>query len=495
MLDQAPRRPIALFLGVLVLLSTAAALVLPDGARGENFQTVGTLGTDAEAHAVTLHDGERARFQLQPEAGEATPTLRFALYDPLDRHFSSFELEGMGDHVEVLVDQPGDWVVVVVSQRNANLAVQLPEDQASDDRVNRLEMRESTRDLVTQEGDAVDERVAFRMSERPAVAFLRASGTMQELDATLASEDGPVYQIRGMSVNATVQERGERVVNLANLRAGTYTLTAQATELNGSVSLVLQHYVRTVEHVQVDHDPNDTVNESHPEPPEENSTREEESQGNASEDASLPGLLVARLAEHEPALVTPDGATNLTLAVAEDTWAHVYVYNASDDLVQNLVLEAEHRRHDANDQGTHVTVPVPAGEDLVVYVAKLRGHGDEVQVRLHDAGDAANATLLETERTSLELEGNHSANTTLAGGLLHVDVHVDAPLEFHREVNVTGPHGVVMEYEQAVSALGMAWRDADTTPAHFADGAYTAYTDGGSGWRGEVIVDLVSYVR
>lgn len=519
MLDAAPRRPVALFLGVLVLLSTAAALVLPDGARGETFETVGTLGADAEAHAVTLHEGDRARFQLQPEAGEATPALRFALYDPLDRHFASFELEGMGDHVEVLADEPGDWVVVVVSQRNANLAVQLPEEQATADRVHRLEVQETTRPLVEQEDGPVDERVAFRLTERPAVAFLRAQGTVQDLDATLASDEGPVYAIRGMSVNATHQDRGEREVSLANLEEGTFTLVAQATHLNGSVDLVVQHYVRPVQDVHVAEDPNDTVNESEPpapapdngsDTPEGNTTASNTTSGsdgnatggtnatsedeNTTDDASLDGLVVARLQEEEPAWVRAGGATNVTLAVDSDTAARLLVYDGSDDLVHDVHLDAPHG-HGANATGDTVTLAVPEGDGFAVYVASLRGDGDAVRVVLHDAGDTANATVLSTHATTLTLDGNRSANATLGGGLVNVHVDTRGLLEFHREVTVTGPHGVVLEYEQSVSALGLAWRDTTTTEEHFGDGAYTATTDGGSGWRGEVTVTLVSYVR
>lgn len=485
-----PRKKRSIGMAALMVLGMIAGFLVASTASGEEFSTVGTVAEDNQAYVVPLQEGQQARFVLQADGGAENADARFAVYDPEDAFFGYFDLAGNGDDVEMLADQSGEWVVFVTRATNADLAVQLEgADENSSAQLDTIEVEEHERTIASRDGGSMDEAFALRLDQRPAVAFLQYEGDIEGLDATVRTQEGPVYRITdgaaNTTENGTVHRSGQTELTPGNLVAGTYKIQATADAFDGELTLVHQTYDRGVTSTA------------------ENTTQQVEK---PLEDASI----VAKAAEHEAYEVPMQGASELVFAVERGAHAKVLVYNSSDDAVQSIEIDG-HRSYDSWDDheenGSEDRAPVEltrvnATDDThVVFVRHLSGT-DELYVALPGVSNAESAEELKIESTEITFEhgaGNETqtAQANLTGGLVGVGIHSEDVLSFERTVTVTGPLGEIAHVEQRASTFGFAMYNAhEVQPEHFSDGTLDlAFEQQSTLGQGETTVHLAHYLR
>lgn len=483
-----PDRRSALGLATLMIVGAVAGFIVAEPAASRDYQTVETVGDDAQAYAVDLGEEKRLRFVLEVDQAQSPdsppPEAAFSVYDPADDHFASFDLSGDGDAATVLADRAGAWVLFVQETERGDLAVQVEGEDHQPD-VRSLEVRERSWQVAEGDGGPVDADLALRMDRRPAQAYLDVDGHAEDLDAEAASEEGLVHAYR--DVDSTRDGRlvnGSQQVRPDNLAAGTYEVAAEAATLNGTVELVAESYER--------------VEEPEAQPSSRNASVDE----NAT-NATRPGTTVASLDEGEASLVDPQGAATLAFEVPSEADARVYVYDASDDLVGNVLVEDDRDDGD-RDQPARATFDLAADEPHAVYVKDIDAyhHDDEadVDVRLpsvDEADPATNLSVVEDE-VVVEDQENGTASFNVTGGLVAIGAQAHGWTWDEGDVTVEGPLGVVLESGSDDGFDGWWGSDHETYPERFSDGTFqvTAENDDGFGFGDDdTTVRYASFVR
>lgn len=494
MFDQAPdKKKRTVGIAALVVVGMLAGVLVATSASGAEFATIGTIAEDNEAYALPLED-ERVKFTLEAEEDAGDPVVRFAVYDPKDGFFGSFDLAGDGDDVEILTDQPGHWVIFVTQARQADLAVGL-EDAAEDDNASdqliELEVEEVEHEVATLDGEPMDEEIALRLATRPSVAFLRVDGQVTDMDATVSTDKGPVFAVEDATLNETsdgiATASGDYTLVPDNLIAGTYKVQAQAAELDGQLVLVHQTY---------DRGDLETIKEA-PETPDV--------------DAEAPAI--AEMEEHEAALVDTQGLDVIAFELPRDARATIYLYDSNDTFVEAVEIDDEHahgwedNHSDENASDTRLVEHelFEAGE-YVLFTSYIYAHdGDEqITVRLPGAESPAEAERLKLEETEVTFEDDEenatkSANLT-DGALVGVHLRSMSDVSFEKEVTVAGPLGEILHVRENANVLGGSWyEDHAYERENLSGGTIDMTVEGGQGMNlltgGETTVTLVSYLR
>lgn len=477
-----PDRRSALGVAALMIVGAVAGFIVAEPAASRQYQTLETVGSDSQAYAVDLSEPKRMRFVVEADEAQdpdsPAPEANFHVYDPSDAHFASFHLEGDGDDATALADRAGAWVVYVTDAERAQLAIQVEGEDGSSSQVRSLEVSERSWTVATADGGAVDQDLALRMDRRPAQAYLDVDGTAEDLDASAVSEDGVVHSYENVDATADGQlVNGSQSVEPDNIAAGTYQVEAQAASLNGTLSLVAESYERT-QPVQ------------DPEAPETN--------GSAPE-APTSDNIVAEVGEDQAVDVAPQGADRIAFEVAEDVRGKVYLYNASDDLVQTVSIgdqEQDSQDRPDNHSVDRATAKLATDENVAIYVAYLNGqdgwdddeedHGRQVTVRLPGVEDARSASNLTVKHDKVTVEGeNSTASFDISGGLVQIGARSDGWTWDSGDVTVEGPRGVVLESsDREYDGGGWFGGGYETYPERFSDGTFdvTVEEDGGFGF-------------
>lgn len=497
MFGQAPdKKKRTAGIAVLVVVGMLAGVLVATSASGAEFQTIGTIADDNEAYALPLQD-ERVKFTLEAEEGATDPAIGFAVYDPQDRFFGSFDLAGDGDDVEILADQPGNWVIFVTDTRQANLAVGLEdadEDENASDKLTALEVDEVEHEVATQDGGALDEEIALRLAKRPAVAFLQVDGQVTDLDATVSTDKGTVFSVEDATLNETSEgiatASGDYTLVPDNLVAGVYTVEAQAAELDGQLVMVHQTYDRG------DLEP---VGDAPEAPPE------------VDLDEEAPAI--AEMEEHEAALIDTQGNDVIGFELPRDARATVYIYDANDEFVEAVEIDrGEHdhsedpNRSDENPSDTRlVEHDIDAGEYVLFTSYIYTSNGEEmITVRLPGAESPAEAEKLDLEETEMVFE-DEGENTTQSanltdGALVGIHLYSQDDVSFEKEITVAGPLGEILHVRENANVLGGSWyQDHAYEPEHLSGGTIDVTVEDGQSMNlltsGTTEVILVSYVR
>lgn len=476
-----PDRRSAAGLAALIVVGAVAGFLVAEPAASRDYETVKTVGDDSKAYAVDLSEPKRLRFLLEADGaqgpGDATPAARFSVYDPSDAHFASFELSGDGDSATVLADEAGAWVVFVAATENGDLSVQL-EGSGQDQQVRSLEIHEQRWTVAEGDGGPVDANLALRLDRRPAQGYLDVDGAAQDLDATAASEEGPVHEYRDVDSDAQGRlTNGSQRFNPGNLAQGTYEVTVDAAGLNGTASFVVEDYKR---------------------PPEPETERRQTPEPDADTDADEPtkDSIVAHLAQGEAALVAPQGAQEIAFEVPDDVRGEIYVYNASDDLVKQVAIgqDQEEDSHDRDDNSSVDTATFQLQESgahalYVPHLDRRGGYGGEddgdraqVTVKLPSVEDAEDAENLTIQQESVKLEGdNATATFNTTGGLVGIGASSDGWNWDSGDVTVEGPRGVVLESGGEDDDSWHFGSNYQSYPERFSDGTFQVTVEDGGG--------------
>lgn len=502
-------------IAAMMVLGLLAGFVVASTASGEAYATVDTVAEDNQAYTLPLEEDQRIRFMLEAHEDAANAEATFAVYDPQDRFFGQFMLDGDEDDVELLADQSGPWVVFVTETVDADLAVQFSEDDraengSAEDVLREIEVTSTERTVADQEGGELDETLALRLDHRPAAAFLEFEGDIAGLDAAVASDEGIVYEIRNgaanVTENGTVDREGQTQATPSHLAEGSYRIEATAESFSGTLTFVTQTYDRGAAAPQP----------AEPEAPE---------QPNPLEDASI----VAAAEEHEAYKVPMQGHDELLLAVKDDTSAKVFIYDSEDALVDIVEIDAatydrsDDHDHDDWDQGPPApeqpedpenesdeskapfqAVRVNATDsEHVVYVDAVHGDEDAVLIALPDASAAKEASQLEIEAQQIVFEHDSSndtqtAHAELTGGLVGLAAHSQEAFAMEREITVEGPLGQIAHIQERAKTFGFALSsEYDVEEEHFSSGTIdvTFSQESLALAQGETTIELVHYVR
>lgn len=485
----------------LMVLGLMAGFFVASTAAGEEYATVGTVAEDNQAYKLPLEEDQRIRFALDAHDGAQNPEAQFAVYDPQDRFFGFFNLAGDGDDIEMLAAQEGTWVVFVTQASDADLAVQFTEDDRGDentsaaDSLKEIEVTTQERTIATQDGGELDETFAERLAIRPAVAYLEFSGDVADLDATVETNEGVVYEVTDGQANQTedgaVARSGQTQLTPGNLAEGTYKIQATADSFSGSLTFVYQTYDRG-------------VTASTPEDP------EAPEQPNPLEDAAP----VGHVQEHEAYEVPVQGADELIFAIPTDASAHVFIYNGDDEVTQVVDMEAQENRyqksHDKNsseENGSEAPSPIQTervnatDETMVVYVAYASGDDEGVLVALAGLEDAQPARKLELETQEVAIEHgaeNNTAEANLTGGLVDFDYRSQEVFAMERKLTIAGPLGeIAVIHEQAKTFGASMYSEHDVSYENLSSGLIelTLEHDSSPLAQGQTTIELVEYVR
>jgi hypothetical protein len=473
-------------LAAILVIGTIAGFLVAAGTSGAEYATVGTI-SDSQAFQMPAEEDQRVRFALEASQDTADqPAVSFALYDPGDEFFTEIQLEGDGDDAEAILDESGPWVLFVTERRNAELQVQYEaSDEAGDVELEEIPVAEERTVVAEQQGGSLDEQVTFRLAQRPAAAFLAYDGDIEGLDATVSTDEGPVYELSDARANQSEEgttRSGDVSVTSANLAAGTYEVEATADAFDGELVFVQQSYERQDA---------------------QTTTEEEVEQENVTTYADEnEGTIVAELEERQAYEVhTADSAT-LTFLTDGRTEADLMVYNASDRLVREVQIDRqedhdwddEDDEHERGPNATAKTVELPRSGSYVVYADEVYPGEHVVDVFVPDTQAQADEMELETHEATLE--GNEDAwNTTLGGALLEIHAYSQDVAGMDRNVTATGEAGTVLHYEQSVNSFGAAMHQThEVYPDRFTDGHLEVTMDG-DGVAGETHVEVVNYVR
>jgi hypothetical protein len=477
-------------LAAILVVGTIAGFLAAAGTSGADYATVGTVAESQAFQMPVEEEDQRVRFALEADQSTATePLASFALYDPADEFFTEFELSGQDDEVEAILDEPGQWVLFVTEQRNAELQVQYETEDDEQIELQQLEVQDERTVVAEQDGGSLDEQVAFRVDHRPASALLTFEGDIEDLDATVASEEGPVYELADASANTTEGQRsGDVTVTSVNLAAGTYEVQAQASSFDGELAFVHQSYERVEQ--------TDT---------EETETEvEEQNVSTYAEDED--GAIVAELDEGQAHEIDTAGAQEITFLADEDVSADLMMYNESDRLVKQIQIERdgyeweedESEENESDEQAkapaTAKTVEVPQAGSYVIYAQDVRPRDANLSVFVPTTAASAEELTVETQEATLE--GNEDSwNTTLDGALLEISAYTSDAATTDRNVTATGEAGEVLHYEQAWNSFGAAVHDEhEVHPENFTSGNLDVTMDA-DGFGGQTSVELAHYVR
>lgn len=472
----------SLGLAAVLVLGTMAGFLVAAGTGGAEYATVDTIGSDSQAFEMPVEQEEqRVRFTLQADDGTVMePAASFALYDPADAFFTEFELSGDGDEAEAILGESGPWVLFLTQRTNAQISVQYEgagDEEAEEIELEEMDVQEERTTIAEQDGGVLDEEVALRIEHRPAVALLEFSGDIQGLDAEIASEQGPVYELTDASANSTqdgTQRDGDATVLSENLVEGTYEVTASADAFDGKLVLVHQTYDREIH--TTSHEPQEDIREGI----------------QVADNATL----VAEIHEGEAHLVDTAGAQKVAFVLPEHEHAHLKIYNASDRLVEQVELDHDYDRDwdwdDRSESEPSVeVVELPSSGEFAVYASYISDDDVAVQAFV-SAEDAPKAEELEVEKQEVQLDGNEASwNTTLPGALLEASAYSRDLASTERNVTMTGELGEVLHYEEEFNTFGAhIASDHEVNPERFTDGALEVTMDG-SGMGGTTYVDLV----
>lgn len=498
-------------IAAMMVLGLMAGFVVASTASGEAYATVDTVAEDNQAYTLPLEEDQRIRFMLEAHEDAANAEATFAVYDPQDRFFGQFMLDGDEDDVELLADQSGPWVIFVTETVDADLAVQFSEDDrgenaSAEDVLREIEVTSTERTVADQDGGELDETLALRLDHRPAAAFLEFEGDIAGLDAAVASDEGIVYEIRNgaanVTENGTVDREGQTQATPSHLAEGSYRIEATAESFSGTLTFVTQAYDRGAAAPQ----------QAEAEAPE---------QPDPLEDASI----VASAEEHEAYKVPMQGHDELLLAVKDDTYAKVFIYDSDDALVDTVEIDAARYDHshdhddwqqdapehpeDPENESDESKAPFQAvrvnatDDEHVVYVDAVHGDEDAVLIALPDASAAKTASQLEIEAQQIVFEHDSSndtqtAHAELTGGLVGLAAHSQEAFAMEREITVEGPLGQIAHIEERAKTFGFALSgDYDVKKEHFSSGTIdvTFSQEGLALAQGETTIELVHYVR
>jgi hypothetical protein len=484
-------------LAAILVVGTIAGFLAAAGTSGAQYATVGTVA-ESQAFQMPVEDeDQRVRFALEADKQTATePSASFALYDPGDEFFTEFELSGEGDDAEAILDEAGPWVLFVTERRNAELAVQYETEDEESLELEELDVSEERTVVAEQDGGSLDEQVVFRLSQRPASAFLSFDGDIEGLDATVATDEGPVYELSDASVNSS--EDGSRTgqidVTSANLAAGTYDVEATADSFDGELAFVHQTYERA------------EVQTQERERSEEAQAPEEENVTSYTDEHE--GAVVAEIAEGEAFEVHTVQAEEIAFLAREDSEASLRIYNQSDRVVDQVEIDAENQdsydwsegqenESEANETRSEepaATVELPGEGSFVVYAEHVYPEEQAIQAFVPD--EAAEADELDVETREATLEGQQDAwNATLDGALLEISAHTSDAATTDRNVTATGEAGTLLHYEQAFNTFGAAVHSThEEHPENFTDGDLEVTMDA-DGFGGQTNIELAHYVR
>lgn len=468
-------------LAAILVVSALTGFLAAAGTSGAQYATVGTIAESQAFEMPVEQEDQRVKFALEADRSTTTdPTATFALYDPADGFFTEFELTGEGDEAEAILGQTGSWVLFVTEQRNAELQVQYETGGEDSVELASLAVTEERTTVAEQDGGSLDEQVAFRVDHRPASAFLAFEGDIEDLDAQVTSEQGPVYELTDASANASEDgaRSGEVTVTSANLATGTYEVTAEATAFDGELAFVHQTYERAS--VNADEDAGNEANVTYEEAHE--------------------GEVVTELEAGQAEEVSTASAPELTFLAEEDTRATLMVYNGSDRLVDRIEIDGQQSEWnwsgDANETrfATVETLALPEPGDYVLYAKDVRP--SEASIEVFVADEAAQADSLEVQTQEATLEGNEDGwNTTMDGALVEITAQVRDTATTDRNVTATGEAGTVLHYEQAWNTFGATISHThEEHPERFTSGEITVSMDA-NGFGGQTDVELVHYVR
>lgn len=459
-------------------LALAAGFLFAANVTGAEYATVGTVDGADEAYAIPVDDdGDRLRFQL--EATGTEPSVSLSVFDPEDTFLTSVELSGDGDAVDVLADDPGDWVVFVEESREGRLIVK-QDDDGGVANLTELPVRGRTQTLVAQEGGPADEHVVFQLDRPPATAELAWSGNVSGLDARVASEQGVVAAVEDGEADETGSTARSHESHPVNLAAGTYEANLEAEMLAGEVTFVTYEYLRDA--VELGDLPKD-----------------------AKLEAARNGTRVAEIASRSAVAFDPLGADEVLFWTDTDAHAHVRVYDSRDRFVDEVSLgphpedcECQHGEHDDEIVIAQFVALDDPGEH-VAYVDEIVGEGDVVRAVVPEV-DAPQGTALRLEHHELPFQhgawGDSEAKTIdLAGALVEATVDASDVASTDRNVTIESPLGPVLYYEEATQTRGTEVdAERQVIEEHLTAGSHKVRAEAGSA-AGTTYVRLVNYVR
>lgn len=465
---------LALVVGALAALAGASVALLGNAQATPWHDYSGDL---YPGHAYGLHVPPGARAYEVALAGDAGATASIALFDPDGKALGHHVLDAQTPSVTVSDPGQGRHVAYVYDLQAGALRLRVEAPLAPlTAALQKMPLHKTDVTLATSDAAApLDVAQTFAFDATPVLLTLLYEGSVEGLDATIASAKGNVAQVRGESGTAFSPGvwshlRGERTSDAANLEGLEFRVAATADRFEGTLVLTRLSIDREV-------------------PAEEPAAP---APGTPAQPAPTP--LPANAAFSPPegrpvAFTTTAGALRVGPAdpVVEregDEPRHdrywtgaLAVYRPDDSLLAYVEL---------SDHAPNATIRLPEDGEYVVYVHEAPEDGLLAQL----VGAATLGGLRELATASEEHEVDLSSGLLLLGSrgptfaLARAPVDVSATLDEDAEaalswVEVANDQGVVLNLHVFLHAHDVYGADGGYAyPENFAAGTHTLRTQG-----------------
>lgn len=468
----------AVALTLLTAVSLAVGFLAASApAQDEDAAPLATLGPGGEAFEVSLEQGET----LTLVAPEQTHPGRFALFDPDDEVIAHPSLEA-GQRASFPIEQAGEWVLMRTTGPPTRLDVGIlsPQDPTME-RVQSIPVQEHRLSLTEQPADPLELERPLEIHRKPALIHLDLDGNAEAFQATVESQEGPVFETQARSLNETddLLEPAATTAHPDAIEPGIYQVTAEAELLEGELFLTHRTYVRNQESLEV---------------------AQATTPG-----AQREGVPIAAIREGAAVHVDGDQHREIVLAAHAQTSATALVYDDQDHVRAVVGLnEAEGYDWEFSDEAAPLVettkLHLPPGPHTV-YVSNLDGEDDQLYLLAPDARTANPALEASLDETRISLDSGtvstgeeHEVETHLPGGVVDISVDIEEAASGDRSVSVLGPLGLLFHHDEQTSAAGVSVEsETISNPSHFTGGTFTVQVEEGQSVDASVHVTLTYY--
>lgn len=425
---------------LLVLLVALLAL------GGASFWFLGTANAATwRTYTGDVHPGHAYLLTVPSDAkgldleltGDAA-TAAAALYGPDHAKLGYYALDASLRSAELVAPAAGQYVLVVYALKDGALGVRVNSESAPDLVLKTAKLAREDVEIGQSDAPAkLDKAFTAKLATAPVFVTLLYEGSVQGLDAKVASEKGEVLAIAGESGSSFSpgvfgEQTGTRSSSFGNLQGATYTVTAHAASFEGTLYLTALSLPPLAPEVVA----------PVPAPAPVPATLV------VKDPAALrlvPGQATAFAAQPGPLVLAAVDAKNASRGA--DATALLY---APDD----SLLQVVHLTSKASTQTVNLTV---AGE-YVAYVLTARNVALYAQVPGGDGASRALKLANETHSFGVGVGGG-DATFQLAHTPVDMLVRVGSTLDAFGSLQIRSAKGLVYAQESTASVLGFGLDD------------------------------------
>lgn len=442
-----------------LLAAGGASLYFLGTAHAAEWKTYSGDVHPGHAYALVVPPGAQTlEVALTGENGSAA----LALYAPDQSRLAYYALAPDLKAGDVASPAPGRYVLIVYEATGA-LAIRVDSKDAKDLQLQTVQLAREEIQVASADASApLDKALTASFHAAPVFVTLLYEGSVEGLDAKIASQKGDVLAIEGESGSAlspglAAEQTGERHSSPANLMGNAYTATVHATSFEGRMVLTaLSLPSNAAAKPFVAPAPSPTVKSPG------SSATASSSSSSSSSGAPL------RLASGKAYALHAD-VGDLTISAPahkgdpEGRAAVAQVYDPDDQLVQVVTLDASARS---------AAVPITRAGEYVVFVAAARDLA--VYAQAPGAHEARALTLANETHSAVQDKAFKIEHVPLA---MRVEAWSTIGVLSHAELR--NEEGLVWSQDSLVSAFGLGAATYDESYAsHYKAGEHVLSASG-----------------